>query len=1651
MAQVHNIADNAALVALLAGATLADGHTIKLAGGEYALSASIIKGVTITRGDGVDLADISITGQWTINSVASVTIDGLRFVNKTTPAVNSDQFNSLKIKTSVDGDHTVINSEFVRDGVASVATNPLHYAIFLEGPGANSIVSIEGNEFHSTSTGSLYGPGVWRAGIWAPSVNNGQVVIEGNDFHDLRAGMSIGSFDSDWSITGNDFQRVATGISFGNQFSGTISNITGNSFGDGIDSEFNFSGTASGVTFTDASQFNATDGVYVLGGSGIDTIQYDGDISSLQSFTKWDSDGAGWLINYTGPTTFGTPQDMIAALVDEDMVVKVEKIVADNGTYLLVGSGGYATITAALAAAQAGDTIRIASGTYAESVVIDKANLTIIGDGDATVIQGTGGNGSKGIEIKASGVTLQDIKLSNFHYNVRVTADANDLVIDDVTFSGGKIGVGKSTETDILGLTIKDSTFENLTIGVDLPTAQAQGRVAGFDVLDSKFESIRFKGIYAEALTDALIDGVNMRDVGQFGDDVGANGNGIDINLKYGAYSDITIRDFVLEDVGGSLGSGGAPHANGAAIAVKARNDGNYASSPASFTGEVVIENGSITGAAYGIRVGEAGKTVGGPAAKISDVSVGSSIADLVNVTTATVKIDADANYSTDGSTGYINDGVPDVLTVGAGGYATIAAALAAAHEGDVIKLTAGEYAETVTISKGVKIEGAANHASVIKSAWTIATTEQVTVGGLNFLDDRAYTLDINDNYVALKVLQHSTAPGGHTIKDSIFDRDPASDPGGFNPSAFAGSNAQPTHRAIEISSVGAGAEITIEGNTFTGGNSYPYAGDNWRSAIYSNGGAGETNITDNTFENVRSAINADNFSDRVQITDNSFHDLGTGISIGVGSDASSVTTITGNEFGANIPDAFNFQNVTTAIGFDPAANSFGAGTTVRIPYGAANDAIGVTAGADVIDGNAGVDTVDYGAQSITSLTKTAGGWNVTSSAGAFGAIDKLTDIEIIEHAGGRTLLVGGDGGGFATIGAAIAAAQTNDKIVVAAGVYTENVVVNKAGVTIEGLGDVTIKGTFNASNGGFSGNLSDWIGPQVSYNGASSYGVTIAASGVTLKNLNIDDFYQGVRFASDVNNTSLTDVDIENSLFGLHKTMDADVVGLTITRGSIVDGYQGTDFTKSTTSLTDGQLKDVTITGTLFKDLSAKGIYTEALANAVITGITMNNVGVYGRGDSFGDIGQHGAGIDINLKSGAYSGITIRDFTFTNVGTSNGAGSSHNNAGAITIKARDDAPSYNANAATFTGAVIVRDGVINGTSTGVRVGEEGKRVTGPEVDVINVQVTGYVNNADHGAFINDTTTQMDVSSTRAGFVFSNGTGSGQIRFSPFVVTPEPEDPTPPPPPPPPNPGQGPGTQTPEQQVETGFGVSTGVDPTSEKATQPTITLPSGQEIANPVYEQARQLTDLAAQFKAGTITETVVIDKMVEFATETTAVALQAYQFFTGATPTQEGVAYLVNSDDNDNDLTDPYYATFSPDNRYINFAVSLGTGGQGSQDFAQEYGAMSFEDSIRSAYDKIIGVDEARAAGVDVNAAVAYVLAQLAYFTALGGSAIGAKAAMVGYLMYAGMQAKIGVYYEGTRGFLTNAFHGDAEYNVDLTGGSSGLTSAHLDFGLA
>lgn len=161
------------------------------------------------------------------------------------------------------------------------------------------------------------------------------------------------------------------------------------------------------------------------------------------------------------------------------------------------------------------------------------------------------------------------------------------------------------------------------------------------------------------------------------------------------------------------------------------------------------------------------------------------------------------------------------------------------------------------------------------------------------------------------------------------------------------------------------------------------------------------------------------------------------------------------------------------------------------------------------------------------------------------------------------------------------------------------------------------------------------------------------------------------------------------------------------------------------------------------------------------------------------------------------------------------------------------------------------------------------------------------------------------------------------------------------------------------------------------------------------------------------------------------------SYQFFTGATPYEAGVAYLLAA--SDDGLSG---AAVSLEARYITFAVNLGKFGEGAARFAAGYGALSLTDALIKAYAEIFGEALTSARAGQMLAAQVVVGDQtltraqaLARYGDGDLQDLGTKAAVVGWLLAEAVTADAGPYAQAQDAFLADLGpDGLAHFHVDL-----------------
>ncbi|MBR0850306.1 cadherin-like domain-containing protein [Bradyrhizobium diazoefficiens] len=444
---------------------------------------------------------------------------------------------------------------------------------------------------------------------------------------------------------------------------------------------------------------------------------------------------------------------------------------------------------------------------------------------------------------------------------------------------------------------------------------------------------------------------------------------------------------------------------------------------------------------------------------------------------------------------------------------------------------------------------------------------------------------------------------------------------------------------------------------------------------------------------------------------------------------------------------------------------------------GVGNDTLTGAGGNDHLVGDIGTDTAVYsGNASDYTVTVSGTSLIVTDNRpGSPDGTDTLDGVEQLQFANDTVLYVDGTSGtghyngAYSTISAALAAAAVipNGRVTikVAAGTYAENVTVSRDNVSIVGAGDSTIlQGTFKtdnaANNGGMpiaDGHVADFLKTATAYTQAAGAGVTINGSGDTLTGLKIDGYQYGVSLGDNISGDAINQLSFTDNLVAIHKGTTADIHNFSLTNSSINDGLLGIDFDKDVSSAANagnGVADGVTIDTVSFSHLVYKGAYFEALSNAHLTNITMNDVGQFGAPVTSNASNPYsgGNGIDLNLKNGTYSNIEIDNFHLTNTGASDRDGvnaTGDKNGGALVIEARDFG-SYSGVPGTVTDTVLVHDGVIDGhTSTAIQVGEPnppaGGGTHGATVDISDVDITGAQHDAGHGDVANVTTSTTTI------------------------------------------------------------------------------------------------------------------------------------------------------------------------------------------------------------------------------------------------------------------------------------------------------------------
>ncbi len=359
------------------------------------------------------------------------------------------------------------------------------------------------------------------------------------------------------SITGVDYGVWATD---GSSYTGAVNDLT-----------------VSNLTFNDVRKgdFLVEDTVDTVSNTGVNSTGAHVTIGAGNNFSGSAYDLV--LKGFNATATSDADADVMSTLVTAGGVATYDELTYQTGVYL---TNNNASIQNAVNATRAGGKVTVSNGSYNEYLTLNK-EITINGSADTT-LQGFG---------KGYGITLAD--------------GANGVTLSNLTVDGYNSGLKVADDTSIDGLTVTNSAFNNNVHGWYFAKgdndANNHSTVTNVLVEDTDFEGNTGKGIYVEKLDNAtfrriLVDGSGV-DPSFIYHDVG-----IDINLKNGDYENITFDHLTIANSGANASNG----KSGAAIWVKARNDGaTYSLTPGSLA-NLVITNSNVT------AVGDVALALGG-------------------------------------------------------------------------------------------------------------------------------------------------------------------------------------------------------------------------------------------------------------------------------------------------------------------------------------------------------------------------------------------------------------------------------------------------------------------------------------------------------------------------------------------------------------------------------------------------------------------------------------------------------------------------------------------------------------------------------------------------------------------------------------------------------------------------------------------------------------------------------------------------------------------------------------------------------------------------------------------------------------------------------------------------------------------------------
>ena len=167
-------------------------------------------------------------------------------------------------------------------------------------------------------------------------------------------------------------------------------------------------------------------------------------------------------------------------------------------------------------------------------------------------IDGTGSTQGLYFNSTVSHILLDNVASVENNYGLNVTNSGvvTDLKLDNVALTDNTTGFRVGSTGKVTHLILQNGHIDGNDYGLYNEADSASANETAFtdiSVTGTTFDDNTIKGIYLEKLDHAIFSGISVDNSGTV---PASNANGIDLNLKYSDYSEITLQNFSVTNSG---------------------------------------------------------------------------------------------------------------------------------------------------------------------------------------------------------------------------------------------------------------------------------------------------------------------------------------------------------------------------------------------------------------------------------------------------------------------------------------------------------------------------------------------------------------------------------------------------------------------------------------------------------------------------------------------------------------------------------------------------------------------------------------------------------------------------------------------------------------------------------------------------------------------------------------------------------------------------------------------------------------------------------------------------------------------------------------------------------------------------------------------